>query len=37
MLCRTCGKERELKKSDDYDIDNRRGKISSDTVCAECN
>lgn len=36
MLCRTCGKEME-KKSDDYDIEHRRGKISSDTICAACN
>jgi len=38
VVCRKCGKEvKEEEISHEYFLDNRRGKVSSDKVCSECN
>lgn len=38
FVCRKCGKEIEEKEiSHEYLIEYRRGKVSSDKICSECN
>lgn len=38
IVCRKCGKEvKEEEKSHEYHLDHRRGKVSSDKICSECN
>ena len=37
FVCRKCGKEVEEEVSHEYHIEHRRGKISSDKICSECN
>jgi hypothetical protein len=37
-VCRKCGKEMETEEvSHEYHLDHRRGKVSSDKICSECN
>ena len=37
-VCRKCGKEvKEEEVSREYHIEHRRGKVSSDKICSECN
>ena len=37
-FCRKCGKEvKEKQVSYKYHIEHRRGKVSSDKICSECN
>jgi len=38
FVCRKCGKEIEEKEiSHEYQLEHRRGKVSSDKICSECN
>lgn len=38
IVCRKCGKENEGKEiSHKYQLENRRGKLSSYKICSECN
>lgn len=37
-VCRKCGKEVEDEEvSHEYHIEHRRGKVTSDKICSECN
>jgi hypothetical protein len=36
-VCRKCGKEVKEEVSHEYQIEHRRGKVSSDKICSECN
>jgi len=37
-VCRKCGKEvKEEEVSHEYNLEHRRGKVSSDKICSECN
>ncbi len=38
FVCRKCGKEVKEKEDSHKDhLEHRRGKISSDKICSECN
>ena len=38
FICQKCGKEvTEEKVNTEYHLEHRRGKVSSDKICSECN